>query len=321
MRKLVILVAGFVLSVGAAFGASEEVVVETSWGVISATLSSPDEGSDVVALIVAGSGPTDRNGNSGYGLNSWCYKMLSDELSDEGIAVMRYDKRGVGQSRLDDLSTVPDLVFEDFVDDAALCVAYLRSRGFERVVVVGHSEGGEIAQHLALRSDVAIDGVVLLCSPGFPMDTILLRQLSAQLVPQNMGLMVSATTIINAIKRGQSVAEERVPKELISLFHPSVQKFLHSSMAFDPQRLMADIALPALIVSGGRDVQVSVDNAERLMEVAQQGVYAHFESMCHVLKDAPSSDRIEQLMGIYTNSQLSLSDGLSKTIVDFITNI
>ena len=107
----------------------------------------------------------------------------------------------------------------------------------------------------------------------------------------------------------------------MSLFHPSVQKFLHSSMAFDPQRLMAEITLPALIVSGGRDVQVSVDNGQRLMEVAQRGRYANFENMCHVLKDAPSSDRVEQLMGVYTNSQQPLSQGLSKAIADFITNI
>ena len=311
----------FALSVGLAYGADEEVVVEAPWGGLSATLSSPEQGSDVVALIVAGSGPTDRNGNSGYGLNSWCYKMLSEELVEEGIAVMRYDKRGVGQSRLNDPTSVGDVLFEDFVDDASACVAYLRSRGFERVVVIGHSEGGEIAQHLALRDDVAIDGVVLLCSPGYSMDSILLTQLSAQLVPQHIGLMVMATNIINAIKRGESVAEERVPKELISLFHPSVQKFLHSSMAFDPQRLMAEITLPALIVSGGRDVQVSVDNGQRLMEVAQRGRYANFENMCHVLKDAPSADRIEQLMGVYTNSQQPLSQGLSKTIADFITNI
>lgn len=316
-----ILVMGFVLSVGLAYGAEEEVVVETPWGLLSATLSSPDQGSDVVALIIAGSGPTDRNGNSGYGLNSWCYKMLSDELVEKGVAVMRYDKRGVGQSRLNDPTSVGDVLFEDFVDDASVCVAYLRSRGFERVVVVGHSEGGEIAQHLALREDVAVEGIVLLCSPGYSMDSILLTQLSAQLVPQHIGLMVTATNIINAIKRGESVAEERVPKELMSLFHPSVQKFLHSSMAFDPQRLMAEITLPALIVSGGRDVQVSVDNGQRLMEVAQRGTYAFFENMCHVLKDAPSADRIEQLMGVYTNSQQPLSEGLSKTIVDFITNI
>ena len=315
------MIMSFALSVGLAYGADEEVVVETPWGGLSATLSSPDQGSDVVALIVAGSGPTDRNGNSGYGLNSWCYKMLSEELVEEGIAVMRYDKRGVGQSVMNDTIDVAEIVFEDFVDDASACVAYLHSQGFERVVVIGHSEGGEIAQHLALRDDVAIDGVVLLCSPGYSMDSILLTQLSAQLVPQHIGLMVTATNIINAIKRGESVAEERVPKELISLFHPSVQKFLHSSMVFDPQRLMAEITLPALIVSGGRDVQVSVDNGQRLMEVAQRGRYANFENMCHVLKDAPSADRIEQLMGVYTNSQQPLSQGLSKTIADFITNI
>ena len=197
-----------------------EVVIACDWGDISATLNTPEAGCDVAVLIVAGSGPTDRNGNSGQSLNTYTYKMLSDNLVKSGIAVLRYDKRAIGRSRLNDPATIPNLVFDDFVDDAARCVDYLHSEGFKKVVVVGHSEGGEIALHLALREDIAVDGLVLLCCPGFPMDQILNAQLSAQLVPQHVGLMVTATTIIKRIKAGESVPVESIPQELLSLFHP-----------------------------------------------------------------------------------------------------
>jgi pimeloyl-ACP methyl ester carboxylesterase len=278
----------------------------------------PGGGSDTAVLIVAGSGPTDRNGNSGAGLNTYCYKMLSDELVGAGVAVMRYDKRGVGFSFVNDPSTYADVVFEAFVDDAKMCVDYLRSAGFKRVVVAGHSEGGAIALHLALRDNVAVDSLVLLSAAGFPMDKILNAQLSAQLVPQYLGLMMTATNIIQRIKRGEEVALESLPKELLSLFHPSVQKFLCSSMAFDPAELISRVEQPVLIISGGRDIQVTKENAIQLLSKAKRGEHINFENMTHILKDADTSDRIEQLMGVYTNSNLHLTEGLTAAIVKFI---
>jgi pimeloyl-ACP methyl ester carboxylesterase len=244
--------------------------------------------------------------------------MLSDELVKAGVAVMRYDKRGVGFSTLKDIDSYVDVVFEDFVSDAARCVEYLHAAGFKRVVVAGHSEGGAIALHLALREGVEVDSLVLLSAAGFPMDKILNAQLSAQLVPQYLGLMMTATNIIQRIKRGEEVALESVPKELLSLFHPSVQKFLCSSMAFDPAELISRVEQPVLIVSGGRDIQVTKENAVQLLSKAKRGEHINFENMTHILKDADTSDRIEQLMGVYTNSNLRLTEGLTAAIVKFI---
>lgn len=295
-----------------------EVVIACDWGDISATLNTPNGGSDVAVLIVAGSGPTDRNGNSGQGLNSYAYKMLSDELIKGGVAVLRYDKRAIGRSTLNDPTSIPNLVFNDFVDDAARCVGYLRGEGFKRVIVAGHSEGGEIALHLALREDVTVDGLVLLCCPGFPMDQILTAQLSAQLVPQYMGLMATATNIMKRIKRGEMVPADSIPQELISLFHPSVQPFLCSCMAFDPAELMSRVEQPTLIISGGRDIQVSKSNAEKLIANAKRGEHRHFEQMTHILKSADTNDRIQQLMGVYTNGKLPITEGLSAAILDFV---
>ena len=172
--------------------------------------------------------------------------------------------------------------------------------------------------HLALREDAKVDGLVLLCCPGYSMDQILMAQLSAQLVPQYIGLMATATNIIKSIKRGDSVAVESIPQELLSLFHPSVQPFLCSSMAFDPAELMSRVEQPTLIISGGRDIQVAKDNADRLMAVAKCGEHIHFDQMTHILKSADTNDRIQQLMGIYTNSKLPLTEGLSEAILGFV---
>jgi hypothetical protein len=153
------------------------------------------------------------------------------------------------------------------------------------------------------------------------MDEILITQLSAQLMPSYMGLMITATNIINQLKRGVLVAEDRVPKELMSLFHPSVQPYLISSMQFIPMEVAARSSLPTFVVTGGRDVQVSVDNGERLVDAMKSVRYRNFEKMCHVLKDAPSSDRVEQLMSVYTNQNMPLTEGLADEISEFITNL
>lgn len=317
MKRLLLSIVAMASAIFSGLAQEREVVIACDWGDISATLSTPAEGSDVAVLIVAGSGPTDRNGNSGQALNTYAYKMLSDDLVKGGVAVMRYDKRAIGRSILNDPTTIPDLVFDDFVDDAVRCVDYLRSEGFKRVIVAGHSEGGEIALHMALRGDVVVDGLVLLCCPGFAMDQILTAQLSAQLVPQYMGLMATATNIMKRIKRGEMVPAENIPQELISLFHPSVQRFLCSSMAFDPAELMSRVEQPTLIISGGRDIQVAKSNAERLVAKAKNGTHLHFEQMTHILKDADTNDRIQQLLGVYTNANLALTEGVSDAVLDF----
>ena len=320
MRRLVATVFCLVAALTALHASERGVEIPAPWGSISATLATVDMGSDTAVLIVAGSGPTDRNGNSGLSLNTYTYKMLSDGLVRSGYDVLRYDKRAIGESRYE-VGDIAEVVFDDFVDDAALCVAYLRSLGYRRVVVAGHSEGGSIALHLALREDVAVDGLVLLCAPGYPMDAILMKQLAAQLVPQYLGLMASATNIINTLKRGEMVAEERVPRELMSLFHPSVQRFLISSMADDPRDIAARVEVPMLIITGGHDVQVSVDNGEALLAAQPAARHLSFERMSHVLKDAATADRVEQLVSVYNNSQLPLTEPLVPTIHEFINNL
>lgn len=318
MKRIFLIASVLVMSSVLSFAAQEEVAISCSWGDIAATLATPSGGSDVAVLVIAGSGPTDRNGNSGLNLNTYAYKMLSDALVEAGYAVLRYDKRGVAGSQIP-AEEVPRLLYDDYVEDAERCVAWLRERGYKSIFLAGHSEGGSIAIEVAQRGEVA--GLVLLATPGYPMDKVLLWQLSQQLVLAHMGLFISAERIIRTLKSGGEVAEESIPKELVSLFHPVVQPFIRSSMQRDPCALMTACDEPALIITGGRDIQVTVDNGEKLLEAARNGSHITFENMSHVLKDASSSDRVEQLLSVYTNSQQPLTEGLVPAIVEFMNNV
>ena len=309
----------FMLSVVAVSAQQREVVVECEWGKISATIDMPEVGSDTAVLIVAGSGPTDRNGNSAAGLSTFSYKMLGEALAERGYAAMRYDKRAIGLSPIP-AEDVPNLVFEDYIDDARTCVEYLRKEGFERVIVAGHSEGGLITLALAAEEECCLDGVVLLCAPGYNMAEILNYQLSQQLVPAYMGLMVKSTTIINSLKAGNRVAIEDIPSELLGLFHPTVQPFIISNMQYEPTELAAKCRVPMLIVSGGRDIQVSVSNGNRIHGANPAAEHRIFENMTHVLKDADTSDRIAQIMGTYSNANLAITEALAPTIIEFLNN-
>ncbi|MBE6175879.1 MAG: alpha/beta hydrolase [Rikenellaceae bacterium] len=319
-RGCMALVCMLVMLPALCYAAEREVAIECSWGKIAATLAEPTLASDTAVLIVAGSGPTDRNGNSSLNIVTYSYKMLSDALVERGVAVLRYDKRGIGGSHIAK-EDIPNLLFDDYVEDAAQCVRWLRECGYSRVIIAGHSEGGAIALEVAARDLVEVDALVLLCAAGYPIDKILLRQLSSQLMPTYMGLMVQSERILRDIKAGKSVAEEDIPRELISLFHPVVQPFLHNSMQYDPREAMARCEQPTLIISGGRDIQVAVDDGESLIAVARNGHHHTFERMSHVLKDAENAERIDQLVSVYTNPQLPLTEGLVKIIAEFITNI
>ncbi len=292
----------------------QDVAIKCDWGTISATLAT--SGSDTVVIIVAGSGPTDRNGNSQLNLSPYSYKLLSDGLVGECYDVLRYDKRAIGRSVIP-AESIPNLLLDDYVDDVVCLVDYLRGAGYKRIFIAGHSEGGLIALIVAARG-VEVDGLILLATPGYAMDEILRTQLTAQLMPQYWTLMIRADNILRRLKSGQRVATEDIPKELMSLFNPTVQPFIINSMQYDPQLLAKQVDCPMLVVSGGHDIQVSKSNGEAIANSAPNAEYVVYDKMTHVLKDWASSERMEQLVNVYINSHLPLTDGLVAKLSEFL---
>jgi uncharacterized protein len=282
---------------------------EVAAGSLSATLLTPaDAVRPPVALIISGSGPTDRDG-TGIGVTAPYLRRLAEGLADHGIASLRYDKRGVGKSRP---AAVPEqtLTIDRFVDDAAIWIDWLRRRSdLGPVVVIGHSEGGLIAMLLAARAQPG--AVVLLCAPGRRFATILREQLGPALPS---GLRDEALAILSVLERGERIL--KVSAELAPLFRPSVQPYLMSLMPIDPVDALAAVPAPVMIVSGGHDIQIGVADAEALARARPDARRWHGEDMNHVLASAPAG-RAGNL-ALYADPDVTLVPGLVDAIAAFI---
>ncbi len=302
----------------AATAQTHEVTISRDFGQLHGTLVAPDSGTQTAALIIAGSGPTDRNGN-GQSIRSNSYAYLAAALEKSGIASLRYDKRGIGASRYDDPASMKEelLSINDFVDDASACVDYLAEAGYRRIVVIGHSEGATIAL-CAAQKNPKINAIVHTAGGGYPLGDILKLQMAQQLMAYDPALMIEANGIIDRLARGERV--ESVPPMLTGLFRPSVQPFLMSSLRLDPRKLIAALSIPILIIQGDNDLQVTSDNAEALYKAQPKATKTIITGMTHPLKKSDKHDLQGQASTVYSNADLPLDPEFSKAVTDFINN-
>ena len=301
---------------GSALAASASTELNTGTLTLRGTLETPDSPAPWPAvLIVAGSGPTDRDGNSAGipGAND-SLKQLAQGLAKQGVASVRYDKRGIGQS-------VPtsgpalreeDLVFGDFVNDAAAWVRQMQGdRRFAGVGLVGHSEGAIIA--LAVANSTPVGAVVTLAGPGENLADVLQRQVRAN--PANPPeLVAEVDRILTELRAGRRVTS--VPPVLAALFRPSVQPFLISAIRYDPARLIRTLKVPVLIVQGERDLQVTPDDARRLAAAAPQAKLLMIAGMNHVLKQVGDDLALNQRS--YSDPTVTFSPALLPAVVPFL---
>ncbi|NLY67983.1 MAG: alpha/beta hydrolase [Tissierellia bacterium] len=290
----------------------EEYNLKVDKGEISGTLMKPKnvEGS-TVALIIAGSGPTDRNGNNPSAGENNSLKMIAEALAREGIFSVRFDKRGIGESRYL-VDKEEDLIFEDYINDVIAWVEKLREDNrFEKVVVIGHSEGALIGAAAVNNTDV--DGFVSIAGAGYPAYQTLERQLKAE----SEEVFQLCKPIMDELMKGNLV--ENVPEGLYTLFRPSVQPYLISWFKYDPVEEMSKIEKPVLIIQGNNDIQITVDDANRLHEGNPASKLVIIEGMNHILKDAPK-DR-DKNIATYNNPTLPLNEKFVEELIKFIKEL
>ena len=277
------------------------------------TLTLPETPNPVrAALILAGSGPTDRNGNNPAGSND-SLKLLAHGLAAEGIASLRVDKRGVGASA-GAATREDDLRIDTYVTDAVTWLEVLRGElAQSRLFVIGHSEGALIGTLAARRADVA--GLVLLAGAGESADRIIARQLAAAGVPQ--GLQTESGRIAERLRSGQPVTD--VPNDLLSLYRPSVQNYLMSWLSLDPAAELARVRGAVLILQGTTDLQILPDDARRLASARPDAKLVLIDGMNHVLKEAPLDRRAN--LNTYIKSDLPLAPELLPAIAEFISGL
>lgn len=265
-----------------------------------------------VVLIIAGSGPTDRDGNNPAGGRIDNLKRLALLLANNRIASVRYDKRGVAASR----AATPDernLSVERYVADAVAWGHLLKADPrFGPLIVLGHSEGALIASLAAEQAGAS--AVISVAGSGRPVDQVLREQLGERLPATERA---QAVRLIEQLKAGQPSTQ--VPLHLRDVFRPSVQPYLISLFRQDPAAAFARLHLPALIVQGRNDVQVEVEDAERLHAAKPDAELALIDGMNHMLRISPSA--MSQQRDSYNNPELPLASALGERIVEFIRRL
>jgi alpha-beta hydrolase superfamily lysophospholipase len=291
---------------GAVTGASAD-ETKIRVGNLDAFLTTPaDAEKPPVALLIAGSGSTDHDGN-GPQAKPATLKKLAEQLAAQKIATLRYDKRGAGGWK-PEFGKPEDFRFKDYVDDAVSLVNYLRTSGkFSRVVVIGHSEGGLVAI-LAARQ-VQVDRLVLLVTAARRQGDLLKAQLKKRQIPPD--ILDPILKAIDSIMAGQIV--DPPPRGFDAA--PSMQPSLASAFVIDPIDPLKSIDKPMLIVGGGRDLQVARVDFAALSAASPLAKTLWLPDMNHVLVDVTAD---ADNLAAYNQPERAIDANLVDAIAAFV---
>lgn len=275
------------------------------------TLLTPEGQVRAAALILPGSGPTDRDGNNPLGVAAGTYRKLAEGLAAQGIASVRFDKRGVAQSA----AAAPneaDFTFADNLTDARLWIDETLARtGFACVWLVGHSEGALVALATAEDNDPRICGLVLLSGAGRKAGDVLREQLASAPLPPD--LRTAAEAALSELEAGRTT---QAPPQLAVLFRPSVQPYIISWLALDPAALAAAYRGPMMVAQGSTDLQTTLADAHALVAAQPDARLVVWDGVNHVLKTAPADPAAN--VATYRDPSLPLAPGVVEDVAGFI---
>jgi hypothetical protein len=287
---------------------SEDVSFVAGGRPIPGTLVHPASGTGPGLLLLAGSGPSDRDWNNPLlpGKNG-SGRLLAEALAARGVTVLRFDKAFSGRNPG---LPITELTLDTYRDEATAALDFLRARAEvdpARVFVAGHSEGGIHATRLAQSAADRIRGVILISAPGRSMREVLEIQLERnvlaglKLTPEQIETeMAPIRTALRSFVAGQDVdpksasSRPEVVGILSALMAPMVARIGRALVSFEPAQAAAGIAAPVLVLQGEKDVQVDpAENADRLVAArrsAGKPVDYHRSPLAdHVLKTEPRS--------------------------------
>ena len=258
----------------------EPITIPGNGFLLAGTLSRPAQTTEAklpAVVLVGGSGPADRDGLV-YGIP--VLGQLAGALADAGSMVVRYDKRGIGQSG----GRAESASLNDYAEDVRAAIKMLENRkdvDLKRIAVVGHSEGGLVAL-IAASKEKKIAAVGLIATPGITGADIVLAQQQR---------LLNRMSISAEEKQAKVDAQKKIHEAVISgkgleLLPPDVRRSVdnaefQSLLVSDPTKLVAAVRQPLLIVQGELDTQVEPMNADRL------------ESIARARKNAPPPDVVK----------------------------
>jgi pimeloyl-ACP methyl ester carboxylesterase len=287
-------------------------LLDTGRGVLPGTLSlPPGTGPFPVVLILAGAGTTDRDGNnySVPGKND-ALKQLAEALRDRGVASLRYDKRGSGESYYL-ISKEEDLSFDDYVSDAVAAISALRAdKRFSRLIVAGHTEGALVAA-AALRSPRAprVEGLALLCASG----KSAVETVGAAVAGAPAELQAEGAAIMAALRSGKTYAHPS--GYFADFFRPSFQPYLASWFRYDLRAELPEDKAPVLLVQGNRDFQTTLADFDILLRARPDAAAFVLPGMNHALKEVGPD--LEENYRAFTDPSFPLAPQLADILAAF----
>jgi pimeloyl-ACP methyl ester carboxylesterase len=262
-----------------------------------------------LVILIAGSGPTDRDGNQ-KGMTNNSLKLLAESLANNGIAVYSYDKRIFAQmaaGKLDEAS----LTFDNFIEDAKDVILFFKNqKKYHTITIAGHSEGALIGM---VAANGNADAYISIAGAGRSIDEVLLEQIEKQApflkdeVEKNLATLKSGNTF------------ELKNQMLTSLFRASVQPYMISWIKYHPQTEIKKIHIPTLLINGDKDIQVSVSDVHLLQQAKSDAQLKIIPNMNHIFKAIKGDDAENKAS--YTNPELPICTELTSTITTFIRSL
>lgn len=275
--------------------------------IIDGTLLLPKSNKKLpLAIIIQGSGPTDRNGNQSK-LKNNSLKFLAEDLYKKDIASFRYDKRLV-KLILNGTFNEIDADFNDFIKDAKIVLNYFKNdQRFSEIIIIGHSQGSLVGMIAAAEG---ADKFISIAGAGQEIDDVVINQLKAQAPNLVDNARQSFDDLrVNGVAQNYSSA-------LASIFRPSIQPFMYSWMAYNPKTEIVKLDIPILIINGDNDFQVPVTEAQFLKEANSKAELVIIPNMNHVFREI-KGNLLENQQSYY-NPEMPIMKELSKTISTFI---
>lgn len=310
MKKILILLPLLFVTVGYSqtnteIFKKEEISIST---LLKGSLYTPLKNSkkETLVILIAGSGPTDRDGNQKNLINN-SLKYLCEGLTQNDIATFSYDKRMFAQFSQGTLNEAT-LSFEDFINDAKEVFTYFKNqKKYNKIIIAGHSEGSLLGMVAANNN---ADAFISIAGAGRSIDAVIVEQIEKQApflkeeVLKNFEILKSGKTF------------ELKNEMLASLFRTSVQPYMISWLKYNPQDEIKKLKIPTLLLNGTKDLQVSVSDAELLKKALPTAELVIIESMNHVFKEI-KGDTTENMKS-YNDPNLPISAQLLNTITRFI---
>lgn len=288
---------------------AQEIMITGDGVDLFGTLTMPEgENVKVICVIVPGSGPTDRDGNSALGLQADTYKQLAEALSEKGIASFRYDKRGVGKSIVEGLKE-EDILFETNIQDLKSIIKNLKGMNkFEKIFLIGHSEGSLVS--ILCAKEEKVDGIISIAGVGKNAGDLIISQLE-QMVAKP--LLKEAKKIVKSLKKGTKV--KNISPALQNVFRFSGQPYLISWFKYEPRKELSSLNIPVLVLHGSVDHQVTIENAKLLASAKRGTKLSIIENMTHMIKEVENE---EDEFKTYSDASYPIPKALIDEIVEFV---